>query len=181
MIKISSCNHRVRWFAVMVLSIGLTGCFDDVSDINEFMAKVDRDTPRGIEPIKEVREFAHIGYDSEQIRDPVSKPKAEAVQDKLAQMQDCLQPDHKRSKEALELYALTNLTMKGTMGYQDDPWALIEAVSDGSLHRVSVGNFMGLFRGRITAVNNTQIQLIEMVPDGTGCFKERSTVVDIND
>lgn len=162
-------------------TVMLSGCFDDINDIQAFMAKVDRDTPRGIEPIPAVKEFAHIAYSGGDKRSPFSKPKAEAIQDKLAQLQDCLQPSRQRTKEALEKYSLTNLKMKGTMGYADDTWALIESLSDNSLHRVSVGNYMGLFHGRITKVNGEQVHLIEMVPDGTGCYKERNTVIDMSD
>jgi len=174
-------NQLYRLPIVCCLVVSITACFDDVSDIQAFMAQVDRTTPRGIEPIREVKEFAHIKYIADGVRSPFSKPKAEAIQDKLAQMQDCLQPDRNRAKEPLEKYALTNLRMKGTLGYNDDPWALIEAASDGSLHRVSVGNYMGLFRGRITAVSNAQVKLLEMVPDGTGCFKERTSTVQLSD
>lgn len=172
---------KVRTVLIVCATMMLSGCFDDVSDIQAYMAKVDRDTPRGIEPIPDVKEFAHIAYSGGNQRSPFSKPKAEAIQDKLAQLQDCLQPDRKRSKEALEKYSLTNLKMKGTMGYADDSWALIESLSDNSLHRVSVGNYMGLFHGRITQVSNEQVHLIEMVPDGTGCYKERDTVIDMSD
>jgi type IV pilus assembly protein PilP len=158
----------------------LQGCFDDVSDLKAFMAEVDRNTPRAIAPIIPVKEFAHINYGGIELRDPFAKPKAEAIIDKRAQLLDCLQPDRNRDKEALEKYGLTNLKMKGTMGYNKDPWALIEATSDGSLHRVSVGNYMGLFHGRITQVLHDQVQLVEMVPDGTGCWKERDMTVNMS-
>ncbi len=159
----------------------LGGCFDDLTDIKAYMKKVEVDTPPGIAPIPEVKEFAHVKYAGATMRSPFAKPKAEAIQDKLAQMQDCLQPDRQRQKEPLEKYALTNLRMKGTMGYDKDPWALVEAASDGSLHRVSIGNFMGLFHGRITAVLDDQVQLLELVPDGTGCWKERETMVNMSE
>ena len=158
----------------------LSGCFDDVSDIKAFMAEVDRNTTRAIEPIRPVKEFAHIHYGGNDLRDPFAKPKAELIEDRRATLLDCLQPDRNREKEALEKYGLTNLKMKGTMGYEKDPWALIEAVSDGSLHRVSVGNYMGLFHGRITQVVHDQVLLVEMVPDGTGCWKERNMTVNMS-
>jgi type IV pilus assembly protein PilP len=159
----------------------LAGCFDDLTDIKAYMKKVEVDTPAGIAPIPEVKEFAHVKYAGSTMRSPFAKPKAEAIQDKMAQMQDCLQPQRQRQKEPLEKYALTNLRMKGTMGYDKDPWALVEAASDGSLHRVSIGNFMGLFHGRITAVLDDQVQLLELVPDGTGCWKERETMVNMSE
>lgn len=171
----------MKRLSVLCLTLMLSACFDDISDIQAYMAKVDRDTPRGIEPIPDVKEFAHIAYSGGDKRSPFSKPKAEAIQDKLAQLQDCLQPNRKRVKEALEKYSLTNLKMKGTMGAVGDSWALIESLSDSSLHRVGIGNYMGLFHGRITQVSDEQVHLIEMVPDGTGCYKERNTVIDMSD
>ena len=170
-----------KWLLALISCLLLTGCFDDLTDIKEFMQDVERDTPKGIEAIPEVKEFAHVKYESSGKRSPFSKPKAEAIQDKLAQIQDCLQPDRKRVKEPLEKYGLSNLKMKGTMGYQGDPWALIEASADRSLHRVSIGNYMGLFHGRIIKVMPDQVTLQELIPDGTGCWKERTTVLDIND
>lgn len=164
-----------------IACLALTGCFDDLTDIKAFMQKVELETPRGIEAIPEVKEFAHVKYESTGKRSPFSRPKAEAIQDKLAQMQDCLQPDRKRVKEPLEKYGLSNLKMKGTMGYSSDPWALIEASADKSLHRVSVGNYMGLFHGKIIQVMDDSIKLLELIPDGTGCWQERTTVLGINE
>jgi type IV pilus assembly protein PilP len=45
------------------------------------------------------------------------------------------------------------------------------------LHRVSKNNFLGLFHGRVITVEPNQINLIELIPDGAGCWKERTTTV----
>jgi type IV pilus assembly protein PilP len=164
---------------ILLLAGLLGGCFDDVTDIKQFMVQVDERTPRGIEPMPEVKEFAHAKYAGTDKRSPFARPKAEVIQDKLAQLQDCLQPDRHRRKEPLEKYAISNLKMKGTLGYESDAWALIQATEDGSLHRVTTGNYMGLSHGKITAVSGDQVELLEMVPDGTGCWKQRATVVDM--
>jgi type IV pilus assembly protein PilP len=171
----------IRLVIVVIFAGLLSGCFDDLTDIKVFMQEVDARTPRGIDPMPEVKEFAHVKYAGIDMRSPFAKPKAEVIQDKLAQMQDCLQPDRHRSKEPLEKYAVANLKMKGTLGYEDDSWALIQATEDGSLHRVTTGHYMGLSHGKITTVKGDQVQLLEMVPDGTGCWKHRATVVDMKD
>jgi type IV pilus assembly protein PilP len=165
---------------VLISVFVLSGCFDDLTDIKAFMTEVKERTPAHIEPIPAVKEFAHVLYGSGDLRSPFAPPKAEEIQDKLAQLQDCLQPVRGRVKGPLEKYALSNLKMKGTLGYSDDSWALVEAATDRSLHRVSTGNYMGLFHGRITAVKDDKVHLQEMVPDGTGCWKQRTTIVDMN-
>ena len=170
-----------RLLIVITFTGLLSGCFDELTDIKAFMQEVDARTPRGIDPMPHVKEFAHVEYAGIEMRSPFSRPKAEVIQDKLAQMQDCLQPDRHRNKEPLEKYAVNNLKMKGTLGYADDSWALIQATEDGSLHRVTTGNYMGLSHGKITAVQGDEVQLLEMVPDGTGCWKQRTTIVDMKD
>ena len=169
-----------RQLTLLLLSVGLSGCFDDVSDIQAYMDNIKASTPASIEPIPAVKEFAHVEYQGADKRSPFLKPKPEAIIDKLSLAKNCLQPDPKRQKEPLEQYALDNLKMKGTMGYAQDPWALIESTIDGALYRVSMGNYIGLFHGKITKVLNDKVELLEMIPDGTGCYKQRTTILDLS-
>jgi type IV pilus assembly protein PilP len=154
----------------------LQGCYDDLTDIQQFMNTVKTSTPAKIPPLPEVKEFVHISYKSAQSRSPFSAPRPEAVQEKYAQIQDCLSPDPARRKEPLEKYALDNLKMRGTLGDENDIWALIEA-SDKTLHRISKNNYIGLFHGRVINVDPAQVELLELIPDGAGCWKERTTVL----
>lgn len=156
----------------------LQGCFDDLKDIQQFMESVKANTPSTIPPLPKAKPFVHISYQSANNRSPFSEPKPEAVTDTIARGQGCLSPDPNRQKEPLEKYALDNLAMRGTLGGSEDVWALIEA-KDGSLHRVSKNNFLGLFHGRVIKVEPNQINLIELIPDGAGCWKERATTVQM--
>jgi type IV pilus assembly protein PilP len=93
-------------------------------------------------------------------------------------MTGCLSPNPLRRKQPLEKFALGALTMRGTMGDGGRLWALVEA-SDLTLHRISVGNYLGLFNGRITEVSTQGVKLMELAPDGAGCWVERETVLKI--
>lgn len=68
--------------------------------------------------------------------------------------------------------------MRGTLGDTDNVWALIEA-SDKTLHRITQYNYVGLFHGQVVQVGPTQIDILELVPDGAGCWKERTTVLQM--
>ncbi|MEQ8955860.1 MAG: pilus assembly protein PilP, partial [Gammaproteobacteria bacterium] len=43
----------------------------------------------------------------------------------------------------------------------------------GVVHRVSIGNYLGRNFGRITNISETQMNLTEIVPSGTGGWVER--------
>lgn len=150
----------------------LSGCFDDTSDIQAHMEQVKATTTSYIEPMPEVKPFYHIDYSASDLRSPFVLPQAEVIQQKMQQMSGCLSPDIRRRKQPLEKYALSDLTMRGTLGDSEALWALVEA-SDDTLHRISVGNYIGLYNGRIIDVTAKGITMIELTPDGAGCWVEQ--------
>ena len=56
-------------------------------------------------------------------------------------------------------------------------WALIRA-PDSTIHRVQVGNYMGMNHGQIIAISETYLTLKEIVPEGNG-YNERETTVSV--
>jgi len=164
----------------IILTVILSGCFDDTSELKEHIAKVQANTKSYIQPIEEVPVFNHFSYDAKSLRSPFDLPKPEAIQEKIQQMSGCLSPDPRRRKQPLEKYAISDLTMRGTLGELGVTWALVEA-SDATLHRVAVGNYLGLFNGRITTVGLKNVKLIELIPDGAGCWAERETNITITE
>lgn len=154
----------------------LSGCFSDTSEIKEYIADVQENTNAYIEPMSEITTFKHISYSAESLRSPFVVPKPEAIQEKMQQMSGCLSPDPRRRKQPLEKYSLGDLVMKGTLGELDITWALVEA-SDGTLHRVAEGGYLGLFNGKITKVDQSKVKVFELIPDGAGCWSERETFV----
>lgn len=89
-----------------------------------------------------------------------------------------MQPDQTRSRDPLEKYPIDNLVMKGTIAVFDKTWALIRAADQG-LYRVKEGEYMGLYHGEVVGVYDDHVELLELIPDGTGCWKERLTKVEI--
>ena len=82
-------------------------------------------------------------------------------------------PNLNRQSQPLESYALEALNMKGSMrGKQNDTIALIQT-PDGQIERVQVGSYLGMNQGRIIKINPTQIDLVEIVPDGREGYVER--------
>ena len=165
---------------VVVSTLLLTGCFDDLSDIQAELETVKAYARPRVEPLPLANEFIHIPYTVANVRSPFDEPTPEAIQDRFLQQQDCMHPDPNRRKEPLERFALDNLKMRGTLGDQGQTWALVES-ADKALHRITVNNYMGLFHGKVTKVEPTHIDLLELIPDGSGCWVERTTRVQMFD
>lgn len=161
---------------ILITILFIQGCYDDVTDIQQYMNDIKNGAPVSIEPLPEVNSFVHIEYGAQVTRSPFDLPSPEAIEENYIPVQNCLAPDPRRRKQPLEKFALDNLSMKGTLGTNNQIWALVEA-TDGSLHRVTTDNYIGLFNGRITSVNDNQVELVELIPDGAGCWKERTATV----
>ncbi len=177
MINNSLIYQPMKIVGIVSLAL-LSGCFDDTTEIKTHMAQVKATTTNYIEPMPEVNPFNHIAYSADDLRSPFVLPRPEAIQQKMQQMAGCLSPDTNRRKQPLEKYALSDLTMRGTLGDASMLWALLEA-SDLSLHRVAVGNYLGLYNGRITQVSAKTVKIIELAPDGAGCWAEREAELNV--
>jgi len=164
---------------VLIALTMISGCYNDTSDLRAYMEQVKSTTTSKIDSMPEVPPYNHYDYSAFDSRSPFSLPEPEVIQQKIQQMSGCLSPDPRRRKQPLEKFALNDLTMRGTLGDDGVLWALLEA-SDFTLHRVSKDSYLGLYNGRITEVNAKSVKLIELTPDGAGCWVERETVIKIS-
>ena len=89
-------------------------------------------------------------------------------------------PIQDRSREFLEQFPLDTLRMVGTLQLGDTNYGLVQT-SDGLIHRVVPGNYMGQNDGRIIAITDSDIELIEIVSDGIGGYLERRAAVALAD
>ncbi|HJS14118.1 pilus assembly protein PilP [Rheinheimera sp.] len=164
---------------VLIVSlITLAGCFDDTTDIQQFMADVKANSNAKIPPLPPVKAFEHLPYTSSELRSPFSVPSPEAYNQQPLHQPGCIQLDNQREKQALEQYAIDNLKMRGTLGHADQLWALIEA-SDQSMHRISINDRLGLFHGKVIAVKPDYIEITEFIPDGSGCTVQRNSKLQL--
>jgi len=162
----------------LITLVLLAGCYDDTTDLSAHLQQVRATTTSQIDPMPEVHPFNHYEYSAFDLRSPFSLPKPEVIQQKIQQMSGCISPDPRRRKQPLEKFALGDITMRGTLGDDGILWALVEA-SDFTLHRVAIGSYMGLFNGHIIEVNAKSVKLVELTPDGAGCWVERETEIKI--
>lgn len=168
----------IRLLPLSLLCLLLTGCLGDKSDLELFVTTTKAQHVAYIPPLKETPKFEHFAYQADLMRSPYVPPSRELTEEVIDTTKDCLQPDLKRRKGRLETYALDNLKMRGTLSEKQDIWALLET-TDGSVYRLGVGQYLGLYHGKISKVTPQTVEIIELIPDGSGCWTERYSSMDL--
>ncbi len=152
----------------------LTACGDSRSSVEKYVAQVKRAPSTGVEKIPAPLVVKQEDYNAENLRSPfsVSNVPSQAVQaapttKQQAGITQAPRPDANRPREYLEQFALTSLTMVGTLSKPEMNWGLIMD-SKGMVHAVKVGDYVGQNSGKIIAVTPNEIRVTEVVPNGSG-------------
>ena len=59
-------------------------------------------------------------------------------------------------------------------------WGLIKA-NDGTIHRVRDGNYLGRNYGRILRIFQDKIEIMEIVPDQPGAWRENQATIALSE
>lgn len=152
---------------VMVSGCGGGGEF---SDLQSYMDEV-RARPKGeIEPLPKFQPYESFAYSAAALRSPFQPPVKLEVADRQKGSKD-IKPDETRTKQFLEGFNIEAFVMVGTLANDAGSFALVNGA--GGVHRVRVGDYLGRNHGRILAIDESKIDVIEIVPDGEGGWLER--------
>ncbi|WP_019866979.1 pilus assembly protein PilP [Methylovulum miyakonense] len=154
----------------------LPGCGDtDFADLKKYIIEVKARPKGAIEKLPEIKMVDPYVFPVDTLRDPF-KPleEPETFQGEGPNTGNGLKPDFTRRKEELEAFPLDGLKMAGTVVMKSKLWGLVKA-SDKTIHRVQVGNYMGKNFGKIIRISTEKIELLEIVPDKPGTWREQQT------
>jgi type IV pilus assembly protein PilP len=84
-------------------------------------------------------------------------------------------PDPNRVKQFLEGFNIEDFEMVGILANASGRFALMKG--GGGVHRVKVGDYIGQNDGKITAISDTEVDVMELVPDGEGGWLERPRAI----
>ena len=161
-------------FALAVAGCGASNSF---GDLQGFMDEVEARPKGRIAPLPEFRSYEAFAYSAANLRSPFEPPQVvKPVAPGMARSN--VKPDPNRVKQFLEQFNVAQLQMVGTLSQRANVYGLIED-AEGGVHRVRAGDYMGSDHGRILGINENQIEMIEIVADGTGGWIERSRTVSI--
>jgi len=169
-------NPLLKLITISTLCLILVACNgDEGDDLDKFMSTAANDMSKGVEPLPEVLPYSPIQYNADGLLADPFKPR------KAASKNGSLQPNINRPKDALEAYPLESLKYVGSMIRSKLTYALIKT-PDNTIQQVKVGNYLGPNFGLVTAINEGDIVLKEIVQDDlTGDWIERSASINLQE
>ena len=169
------------WCCVFLLVPFLAGCSGgDMEDLRAYAEEVLTRKGGRIEPPPELKPYEGYTYQSAAAerkdpfrpffqREPEAPTKTTGMDERMRQL---LAFETNRNKEELETFPLDSLRMVGILEQEDTRWAIVLA-SEGTVHRVTIGNYLGRNFGKVTNVFEDRIEIREIVSDGAGSWQER--------
>lgn len=170
-------RHALQLAVVSATLLLVAGCGRSITsepgeapNLEKWVAEVKSRPAPPIEVIPLMQQFETFEYAAQSLRDPFS----DAFTTESGGSGP--RPDSDRRRQPLELFPLDSLDMVGTLGRGAGVVGLVMS-PDKVTHRVRPGAYIGQSDGRVTAVYEDRIEIVELVPDGAGGWLERPATV----
>ena len=172
----SRMSHRCLALAAAALLAACGG--EEHGDLKQELTQLTKDVRGRVEALPQVKPYEPVPYTAEAQIDPFRPERIEVtLGGKAAVSTSKLAPDPNRPKEPLESFPLESIQMLGTITQSKETFALVKAGTN--LYRVRKGNYLGQNFGVITAIDDAQIALKELVQDAGGEWVERSSALQL--
>ncbi|WP_339494823.1 pilus assembly protein PilP [Pseudomonas sp. RA_105y_Pfl2_P56] len=169
-----------RYLALSAALLALSGCggSEGFSDLDAYINEV-RLRPAGkIEPTPTFHTYPKFTYSAANLRSPFSRQvRVDLAGQKHGSRN--VKPDPNRVRQYLEGFNIEQFEMVGTISNANRSFALLRGA--GGVHRLKVGDYLGRNDGRIVAISATQVDVIEIVPDGEGAWLERPRTIPLKE
>jgi type IV pilus assembly protein PilP len=152
---------------IVLVAALLSGCEAKVDDLQIFIAEVKQTTSVNIELYPEFESKPTFIYSANTLRSPFRRPRNTGVRvkAKVASQSNCAQPDFNHSKQPLEKFGIDALSITGVFQY------------NGKKFKATIGDYLGLFFGKIDSIQNGTVSFTEMLPDGAGCWQKKQATL----
>jgi len=164
----ASARRTLVLLGATAVALALGGCGGgNTSDLQQWVAKVKSRPGSKIPPVPKPNPYEAFKYDAGNLRSPFIA---------AAAPESNVRPNFHRKKQYLEQFPLDALKFVGEISIGGTSYALIQD-PQGTVHRVSKGDYMGQNNGRVLAVLPDSIKLEEIVPNGNGGWQRRRASV----
>lgn len=167
-----------RIAALAAAAFALTACGGGNRDLQQYIDEVKSRPGRRIEALPTIRPAPSYAYEAGQRRSPFMP---DTPQNAVSTNPNAVPgPDPNRPREFLEQFPLDSLRMVGSLEMNRIKAGLVQA-TDGLVHRVVIGNHIGQNYGRVMAISDSEIELVEIIPDGLGGYIQRPASIGLSD
>lgn len=169
-------NPKNKIYALVITALLLAACGgEEFQDLQDFVRDSGADLRGKVDTAPEIKPYEAFMYEnSAGLPDPFKPRKSEVRPSPLGMNQ----PDMARAKQELEEFPLESMKVVGFMRRGKSAYAIIRS-TEGKLHRVKEGNYIGMNFGKITSITETEVQIKEMVQDGAGDWVERDSSLQL--
>lgn len=164
--------NGLRLLVLLASLLALGGCTKGTADLHQWVNKEKARKAPPLPPLPVIKTFETFVYRDQGKRDPFGP----GLEEQRSQVKSGPRPDRDRPKQPLEAFALDSLRMVGTLGTSSSFDVLIRD-PNGVIHRVHVNDYMGRNYGRVTDIGADHVDLVEMVPNGAGGWRERKAKI----
>ncbi len=175
-------SNRIILACLILLVLSGCGAGGD-DELRQWMSELRSTTKPKVTPLTEPKQFLPQAYSAELGVEPFNSVKlTQALRRDSAQLASnaaLIAPEMARRKEPLESFPLDVMAMVGSLDKKGSPTALLKV--DNLLYQVRVGNYIGQNYGKISRINESSIQLREIVQDATGDWIERAATLDLQE
>jgi type IV pilus assembly protein PilP len=167
-------NRQSRNIFGACASLLIAACspVNNFSDLEAFVNEVNSRPSAPVEPVPEFVPYEGFIYGAASSRSPFDIPLIIDNESGAVLSQD-VEPDLERIPELLENQSLSELTMVGRITITGGVYEGLIEDGFGEVHRVRVGDYMGRNYGRVQQISGSQLNMIEIVPSGSGGWVER--------
>ncbi len=185
-------NRYIRLTIVVLAILGIAGCVSgDMSDLEKQVSKIMSKPGGRLEPLPEIKPYEAYVYESGKsgARNPFKRfyvvEQSLAIEESEGPVDDGLTEEMRneiqnRNREELEGFELDSIKMVGTLQNEDNHWGIV-LDPDGIVHRVKSGNYIGLNIGKITSIQEEQIEVREIIKDNSGRYGERQALLPLTE
>ncbi len=160
-------------FCWILICMGLVGCQANEDSLSDYIEQVTLQARKEIIPQQPIEPFEAFLYVNTKVREPFELPREAVTQNQPKAKKDCWQPTLRKQKDPLESFALSQLKFKGVMSNGKSTSALI-LTPEGKLAYVAKGQYIGINHGEVSEVTTQYLLIKETLPDGLGCWNQRS-------
>jgi len=169
--KVLINSHLFYLCSLIFFSLVLTACGSKVyfPDLETYVEEVQAKPKGRIRALPDFKAHGTYAYSSAAMRSPFDPPIVIRESTVDFDPNSVVVPDLTRTKEYLEQFSFDALRMVGTIQRPDEDgsqlWALLKD-SQGGIHRVKIGDYLGRSHGQIINVFPNIINVMEIVPSG---------------